>query len=123
MSNSCDDDDDDEDDETEDGFYSDFENEEACLSSSQSVKGKEERSYNFFVKLFEEDQELTKLYEEQCHVGKFECLVCSTIKQSSKTVPWPNQCCTTCKKNPEDQKKARASRFRSSYMYHFWVES
>ena len=52
MSNSCDDDYDDEDDETEDGFYSDFENEEACLSSSQSAKAKEERSHDFFVSTF-----------------------------------------------------------------------
>ena len=119
MSNSCDDDD-----ETEDGFYSDFENEEACLSSSQSVKGKEERSYDFFLKLFEENQELTKLYEEQCHVGKFECLVCSTIKRKAvKRFPGLTSVVQHARKIQKTKKKARASRFRSSYMYHFGVES
>ena len=72
--------DDNSDGESEDEFYSDSEHERACVSSPRSVKGKEEISYDFFLKLFDENQELTKLYEEQCHVGKFECLVCSTIK-------------------------------------------
>ncbi|KAH7285752.1 hypothetical protein KP509_33G044000 [Ceratopteris richardii] len=42
-------------------------------------KNREERAYDFFFQTLSENEELQKLYNEQCHVGKFECLVCSSI--------------------------------------------
>lgn len=47
--------------------------------SSHNVKSREEQAYEFFLQMFEENKDLQKLYNEQCHVGKFECLVCSGI--------------------------------------------
>lgn len=47
--------------------------------SSHNIKGREEQAYEFFLQMFEENKDLQKLYNEQCYVGKFECLVCSSI--------------------------------------------
>lgn len=52
--------------------------------SSHNVKGREEQAYEFFLQMFEENKDLQKLYNEQCHVGKFECLVCSGIPGKSR---------------------------------------
>ncbi|KAI5070675.1 hypothetical protein GOP47_0015018 [Adiantum capillus-veneris] len=43
------------------------------------AKSREEKAFTFFLQTFVESEELQKLYSEQCHVGKFDCLVCSSI--------------------------------------------
>jgi len=45
----------------------------------------DEKSFEYFSKLFEENQDLRKLYVDHCNSGSFECLVCySTDAKSSK---------------------------------------
>jgi hypothetical protein len=42
----------------------------------EEVKRKEEKAYEYFVKMFQDNHELRKLYEEKRNCGEFECLVC-----------------------------------------------
>lgn len=71
---------DDEDDEEE----IEVEDEEGQSLADPSVEsggaiGKEADAQKFFQKLFEEDQELRQLYEQNCNCGVFECLVCAAV--------------------------------------------
>jgi len=42
----------------------------------EEFKSKEEKAYEYFVKMFQDNHELRKLYEEKRNCGEFECLVC-----------------------------------------------
>jgi hypothetical protein len=42
----------------------------------EEFKSKEEKAYVYFVKMFQDNHELRKLYEEKRNCGEFECLVC-----------------------------------------------
>ncbi len=42
----------------------------------EEFKSKEEKVYEYFVKMFQDNHELRKLYEEKRNCGEFECLVC-----------------------------------------------
>lgn len=55
----------------DDGVDRDVQNKEEVLNS------KEEKAYECFVKLFQENHQLRKLYEEKQNCGHFECLVCN----------------------------------------------
>lgn len=71
---------DDEDNEEE----AEVEDEEGQSLADPSVEsggaiGKEADAQKFFLKLFEEDQELRQLYEQNCNCGVFECLVCAAV--------------------------------------------
>lgn len=70
-----------DDDESDGEFYTDSDEEapDPFVRSSDNLKSREEQAYDFFLQLFEGNQELQNLYKEQCNVGKFECLVCSSI--------------------------------------------
>lgn len=70
-----------DDDESDAEFYTDSDEEapDPFVRSSNNLKSREEQAYDFFLQLFEGNQELQNLYKEQCNVGKFECLVCSSI--------------------------------------------
>lgn len=66
----------------EDLFYDsdgEAQNPLVIISAQDNTKSREDQAFDFFMQLFEENQDLQKLYKEQCNVGKFECLVCSSI--------------------------------------------
>lgn len=50
----------------------------ASVPSGGAIK-REDEAQKFFVKLFEEDQELRQFYERNCNCGVFECLVCAAV--------------------------------------------
>lgn len=50
----------------------------ASVPSGGAIK-KEADAQSFFVKLFEEDQELRQFYEQNRNCGFFECLVCAAV--------------------------------------------
>lgn len=46
-------------------------------AKEEVLNSKEEKAYECFVKLFQENHQLRKLYEEKQNCGHFECLVCN----------------------------------------------
>lgn len=47
------------------------------LTAKEEVSnGREEKSYEYYVKMFQDNHQLRKLYEEKRNCGLFECLVC-----------------------------------------------
>lgn len=63
----------------EEEFSNSEEDEEEIKQTTARVKAREDKAFEFFVDLFEENQELRKLYVDNCNCGKFECLVCTCI--------------------------------------------
>lgn len=45
----------------------------------EEEKEHEEKGFQFFSKILEENQDLRKLYIDKCNAGTFECLVCHTV--------------------------------------------
>eukprot|EP00250_Pteridium_aquilinum_P015729 c22727_g1_i1 orf=183-1607(+) len=45
----------------------------------EEEKELEEKSFNFFSKMFEDHEDLRNLYIDKCNSGSFECLVCHSI--------------------------------------------
>eukprot|EP01018_Ginkgo_biloba_P004817 Gb_20478 [translate_table: standard] len=73
-----------EDEDEDDDEDEDEEKDENCQTArapslAGGVLSKENEAKDFFLKLFEEEQELAKFYEQNCNCGVFECLVCAGI--------------------------------------------
>ncbi|CAM6028150.1 unnamed protein product [Sphagnum balticum] len=56
----------------------------------EEVKSKEEKAYEYFVKMFQDNHELRKLYEEKRNCGEFECLVCVGEGAKGKRKKFPD---------------------------------
>ncbi|MCO5568905.1 hypothetical protein L7F22_022607 [Adiantum nelumboides] len=68
-------------DSSDSDFLVDSDDEELSVvaDSSCGAKSREEQAFEFFFQTFVDSKELQKLFSEQCHAGKFDCLVCSSI--------------------------------------------
>ncbi|CAM6094603.1 unnamed protein product [Calypogeia fissa] len=50
----------------------------------ESVKNREDKAFDNYVSLFEQDTDLKKLYEANVNSGTFECLVCAGVGAKKK---------------------------------------